>query len=57
MNPSLNDTVPTTPEQDAALDERLDGLRFATGTLAAPAHLEATLMQAFKAHHAGKRRS
>ena len=57
MSPPLNDPVPTTPEQDAALDERLVGLRFATGTLAAPAHLEATLMQAFKAHHAGKRRS
>lgn len=56
MSPPLKDTIPTTPEQEAALDERLDGLRFATGTLAAPPHLEATLMQTFKAHHAGKRR-
>lgn len=57
MSPPLNDTVPTTPEQESALDGRLDDLRRASGALAAPVQLEATLMQAFKAHHAGKRRS
>ncbi len=50
-----------TPEHDNVLDELLDNLRAATESLAAPAHLEATLMSAFKAHHAkshaAKRRS
>lgn len=49
------------PEHDNVLDERLDSLRAATESLAAPAHLEAMLMSAFKVHHAkshaAKRRS
>ena len=50
-----------TPERESVLDERLDGLRAATESLAAPAHLQAALMATFKVHHAkshaAKRRS
>lgn len=56
-------SVPKTlmPEHERVLDERLDSLRAATESLGAPVHLEATLMSAFKVHHAkshaAKRRS
>lgn len=42
--------------QERLLDERLDSLRAATESLAAPAHLETKLMSAFKAQHAARRR-
>ena len=60
---SSSSNVPSvlTPEHDNVLDERLDSLRAATESLTAPAHLKATLMSAFKVHHAkshaAKRRS
>lgn len=55
MNPPLHPSIVTrkpTAEQERLLDERLDGLRAATASLAAPAHLEAQLLAAFRAHHA-----
>ncbi len=55
MSPSLNE-ISNSPAQEQWLDERLAELRASTGTLAAPASLEATLMQAFKAHQSRKHR-
>lgn len=57
MSPTDPQTdTPLTPAQEALLDARLDALRHATENLAAPPRLEATLMAAFKTHHAKKRR-
>jgi hypothetical protein len=56
MNPPFNPLIVTgtpTPAQECLLNERLDSLRRATESFAAPAHLEAVLLTAFKARHAG----
>jgi hypothetical protein len=62
MRPTVDSLTGTLlPEQDRLLNARLDGLCAATQSLAAPAHVEAQLMVAFKArqakNHAQKRRS
>jgi len=49
---SANVTRAPTAEQERLLDERLDGLRAASESLAAPAHLEEQLLAAFRAHQA-----
>ena len=56
MSPPLHPTNPLTAAQETLLDERLDTLRAATEALTAPAHLAATLITAFRAHHARQRR-
>ena len=52
MSTPLNPASTPTPEQENLLDRHLDRLRAASGSLAAPVNLEASLMSAFKAHHA-----
>lgn len=57
MNHSPIADTTLTPEQDRALDERLQLLRAGTESLAVPAHLEGKLMSAFNLYHTKRRRS
>lgn len=59
LNPPIDKRVISTPTpaQESLLDGRLDRLRAATASLAAPAHLQTSLLSAFKAHHARQRRA
>ena len=56
MSPLPNPTNTLSAEQESLLDEHLDSLRAATESIAVPAHLEARLISAFKAHHARRSR-
>ncbi|MEO8386532.1 MAG: hypothetical protein ABI583_14880 [Betaproteobacteria bacterium] len=50
-------TSAVTPEHERWLDAQLKDLRASTEVLAAPAHLETSLMSVFKAHHKKRTRS
>lgn len=57
MSPHVNHPAVPSSAQEQRLDERLDELRRSTESLAAPPALQATLANAFAAHHAKKRHS